>query len=43
MEQRQNVSAFGQADPTDKRDLYDWKSKYDDPIAKKEIRFELSI
>jgi hypothetical protein len=37
MEQRESVSAFGQADPTDNRDPYDWKSKYDDPVAKKEI------
>ena len=40
MEQRESVSAFGQADPTDNRDLYDWKSRYDDPIARKEIRRE---
>jgi hypothetical protein len=40
MDQRETVSAFGQADPTDNRALYDWKSKYDDPIAKKEIRRE---
>jgi hypothetical protein len=37
MEQRGSVSAFGQADPTDNRERYDWKSKYDDPSAKKEI------
>lgn len=40
MEHRGSVSAFGQADPTDNRDRYDWKSKYDDPIAKREIRLE---
>jgi len=40
MEQRGSVSAFGQADPTDNRDRYDWKSKYDDPVAKREIRLE---
>jgi hypothetical protein len=37
---RDNASAFGQSDPTDNRDLYDWKSRYDDPVAKKEIRRE---
>jgi hypothetical protein len=37
MEQRESVSAFGQADPTDDRAKYDWKSKYDDPVAKQGI------
>lgn len=37
MGQRGSVSAFGQADPTDNRARYDWKSRYDDPTAKKEI------
>lgn len=40
MKRRSNASAFGQADPTDNRELFDWKSKYDDPIARKEIRRE---
>ena len=35
-----NASAFGQADPTDGREPFDWKSKYDDPLAIKEIRRE---
>lgn len=40
MKQRGNASAFGQADPTDGREPYDWKSKYDDPVARKEINRE---
>ena len=40
MEHRGSVSAFGQSDPTDNRERYDWKSRYDDPIAQKEIRSE---
>jgi hypothetical protein len=40
MKQRDNVSTFGQADPTDGRERYDWKSKYEDPAARKEIRRE---
>ena len=36
---RGNSSVFGQADPTDGRELYDWKSKYDDP-ARKEMWIE---
>ncbi|HET7209243.1 MAG TPA: hypothetical protein VFI95_21885 [Terriglobales bacterium] len=40
MEQRGSVSAFGQADPTDNRERYDWKSRYDDSTAKKGIRGE---
>ena len=40
MKRRSNASAFGQADPTDNRELYDWKSKYEDPEARKEIRRE---
>jgi hypothetical protein len=35
-----SVSVFGQADPTDGRKPYDWASRYDDPVAKKEIRRE---
>lgn len=34
------LSGFGQADPTDNRDVLDWKSKYADPDARKEIRQE---
>lgn len=37
MRHRDSVSAFGQADPTDGRDRYDWKSKYSDPVPKREI------
>jgi hypothetical protein len=40
MKQRGSASAFGQADPTDNRDPYEWQSKYDDPRAKKEIWYE---
>jgi hypothetical protein len=40
MKQSGSVSAFGQADPTDGRERYDWKSKYGDPDARKEIRRE---
>jgi hypothetical protein len=36
---RQTGSAFGQTDPTDGRNPYEWKSKYD-PIATKEIYCE---
>lgn len=39
MKQRGNASAFGQADPTDNRDPYEWQSKYDPP-ARTEIRCE---
>jgi hypothetical protein len=35
-----NVSGFGQADPTDGHKPYEWKSKYDDPEALKQIRYE---
>jgi hypothetical protein len=35
-----DISSFGQADPTDNRGLLDWKSKYSEPDARKEIRFE---
>jgi hypothetical protein len=37
MRQRDNASSFGQADPTDDRERYDWKTRYDDPRAKQEI------
>jgi hypothetical protein len=40
MKKQVNASAFGQADPTDRRDPYDWKSKYADPAARKAMRFE---
>lgn len=39
MKDRENASAFGQADPTDARELFDWKSKYPDG-ASREIRRE---
>jgi hypothetical protein len=39
MSERGSVSAFGQADPTDGRKKYDWKSGYD-PAARKDIRNE---
>jgi hypothetical protein len=31
---------FGQADPTDGREPYDWKSKYEDPAARREMWME---
>jgi len=40
MKERANDSAFGQADPTDGRKRYDWKSRYDDPAARREIHLE---
>jgi hypothetical protein len=40
MKKQANASAFGQAEPTDNRDPYDWKSKYDDPAARKGMAFE---
>jgi hypothetical protein len=40
MKKRGNASAFGQADPTDGREQFDWKSKYDDPAARRAIRVE---
>lgn len=42
MREREGASAFGQADPTDGRKRYQWKSGYDDPAARKEIRIEAS-
>lgn len=33
-------SGFGQSDPTDGRTPYEWKSAYDDPVARKAIRVE---
>lgn len=38
-ELRGNASAFGQADPTDNRQRYDWKSKYE-LAARKEMYIE---
>lgn len=35
-----NIPAFGQADPTDGRERYEWKSRYNDPIAQRGIRWE---
>jgi hypothetical protein len=40
MKRGPNFSAFGQADPTDNREPLDWRSKYSDPDAKREIRIE---
>lgn len=40
MKQPENVSAFGQVDPTDNRRLGEWESRYPDPIAQKGIRRE---
>jgi hypothetical protein len=40
MARPRDVSAFGQADPTDNRGLLEWESKYSAPQARKEIRFE---
>jgi hypothetical protein len=41
MTQQSNSSAFGQADPTDGRERFDWRSKYTDPIAVKKQRSEV--
>lgn len=38
--QREKIPTFGQADPTDGREEYDWRSRYSDPIARRGIRFE---
>lgn len=40
MKQHPNLSAFGQADPTDNREPLEWRSKYSDPAARREIRIE---
>jgi hypothetical protein len=40
MKKQVSASAFGQAEPTDNRDPYDWKSKYDDPKARKGMGVE---
>ena len=40
MKKQVNASAFGQADPTDGREAYDWTSKYDAPAARREMRRE---
>lgn len=37
---RKNVAPFGQADPTDGRAELDWKTRYPDPSAQREIRLE---
>jgi hypothetical protein len=37
---RDEASVFGQADPTDGRQPYDWKSKYEDPAARREMWIE---
>lgn len=38
--ERDNAEPFGQADPTDGRRKYDWRSKYDDPMPRRAIRIE---
>jgi hypothetical protein len=40
MNEQPKVAAFGQADPTDNRELGDWRSKYNDPEARHGIRVE---
>jgi len=40
MTDRPKVAAFGQVDPTDNRELGDWRSKYTDPEARRGIRVE---
>jgi len=40
MTQQSNSSAFGQADPTDGRERFDWRSRYTDPIAIKKQHAE---
>jgi hypothetical protein len=40
MNEEPKVAAFGQADPTDNRELGDWRSKYDDPEARRGICVE---
>jgi hypothetical protein len=35
-----NTPPFGQSDPTDSRELLDWKSKYSDPAAQRGILVE---
>jgi hypothetical protein len=40
MKQPENISAFGQVDPTDGHELGEWESKYPDPKAQKEIKVE---
>lgn len=39
-DQTGQLPGFGQSDPTDNRKLLDWKTKYQDPDAQREIRFE---
>ncbi len=40
MTELRKVPPFGQADPTDNRELLDWRTKYSDPEAKRWILFE---
>ncbi len=40
MKPRKSAAAFGQADPTDGRAALDWKTRYPDPSAQREIRLE---
>jgi hypothetical protein len=40
MTELRKVPPFGQADPTDNRELLDWRTKYPEPEAKRGIRLE---
>jgi hypothetical protein len=40
MTDRPKVAAFGQVDPTDNRELGDWRSKYTEPEARRGIHVE---
>ena len=40
MSEQPKIAGFGQADPTDNRELGDWRSKYSDPQARCGIRVE---
>jgi hypothetical protein len=40
MSQLPKLAGFGQADPTDNRELGDWRSRYTDPEARRGIRVE---
>jgi uncharacterized RDD family membrane protein YckC len=42
MTHKGELPPFGQADPTDGRKPLEWESKYTDPAARREIRFEAS-
>jgi hypothetical protein len=40
MTELRRVPQFGQADPTDNRELLDWRTKYPEPEARRAIRLE---